>query len=204
LRRFSTPRDAPVALTSQTQVWFKLEKIFVSVGLGQLGIDGIVQAPRRVMMNIVVHKFSWPVAVSLATLMAIACSSVDDKPAPPPAAPAAKPAPAPAPEKSDPAKAAKSEGAKAAKTKAVEVEGVISAVGQRTITFQLERKGKVREEVVGVDDKTKIEKGGSNVKLGDLQATDKGLINYEPDAYTPALAIKITGKGEIKKIGGDD
>ena len=51
---------------------------------------------------------------------------------------------------------------------------MISAVGQRTITFQMERKGKVREEVVGVDDKTKIEKGGSNVKLGDLQATDKG------------------------------
>jgi hypothetical protein len=77
-------------------------------------------------------------------------------------------------------------------------------VGQRTITFQLERKGKVREEVVGVDDKTKIEKGGSNVKLGDLQATDKGMINYEPDAYTPAIAIKITGKGEIQKVGGDD
>jgi hypothetical protein len=30
------------------------------------------------------------------------------------------------------------------------------------------------------------------------------MINYEPDAYTPALAIKITGKGEIQKIGGDD
>ena len=24
------------------------------------------------------------------------------------------------------------------------------------------------------------------------------MINYEPDAYTPALGIKITGKGEIK------
>jgi hypothetical protein len=30
------------------------------------------------------------------------------------------------------------------------------------------------------------------------------MINYEPDAYTPALGIKITGKGEIKKVGGDD
>jgi len=115
------------------------------------------------------------------------------------AAPA--PAPAPAPAK---AESAKAEAAKAAKTKAVNVEGVISAVGQRTITFQMERKGKMREEVVGVDDKTKIEKGGNNVKLGDLQATDKGMINYEPDAYTPAIAINITGKGEIKKIGGDD
>jgi hypothetical protein len=141
---------------------------------------------------------SWPVGVSLAAVLAFACSSVEEKPAPAPAAPAAKPAPAPAPAP------AKAESAKAAKTKAVEVDGVISAVGQRTITFQLERKGKVREEVVGVDDKTKIEKGGNNVKLGDLQAADRAMINYEPDAYTPAIAIKVTGKGEIKKLGGDD
>ena|SRR5262245_23436474 len=146
---------------------------------------------------------SWPISISLVTVLAIACSSVDDKPAPKPTAPAApaKPAPAPAPA---PEASAKSEPAKAAKTKAVEVEGVISAVGQRTITFQLERKGKVREEVVGVDDKTKIEKGGSNVKLRDLQETDKALINYEPEAYTPAIAIKVTGKGEVQKVGGDD
>jgi hypothetical protein len=155
-------------------------------------------------MNELVKKFSWPVAASLVTMVAIACSSVEEKPAPPPAAapaPAPKPAPAPAPAK---AELAKAEAAKTAKTKAVEVEGVISAVGQRTITFQMERKGKVREEVVGVDDKTKIEKGGSNIKLRDLEATDKGMINYEPDAYTPAIAIKITGKGEIQKVGGDD
>ena len=163
-------------------------------------------------MNSALKIFSWPVAASLATVMVIACSSVDEQPAPKPVpavAPVPAPAPAPAPAKSEPAKAAKSESAKAeaaktAKTKAVDVEGVISAVGQRTITFQMERKGKVREEVVGVDDKTKIEKGGNNVKLGDLQATDKGMINYEPDAYTPAIAIKITGKGEIQKVGGDD
>jgi hypothetical protein len=143
----------------------------------------------------------WPLIVTLMIVLAIACSSVDEKPAPAPAASAAKPAPAPAPAPPAPAK---SEAAKAAKTKAVEVEGVISAVGQRTITFQLERKGKVREEVVGVDDKTKIEKGGANVKLRDLQETDKALINYEPEAYTPAIAIKVTGKGEIQKVGGDD
>ena len=131
------------------------------------------------------------------TVLAIACSSVEEKPAPPPA-PAGKPAPAPAPAP------AKAESTKATKTKAVEVEGVISAVGQRTITFQLERKGKVREEVVGVDDKTRIEKGGANVKLRDLEATDKALINYEPEAYTPAIAITVTGKGKIQKVGGDD
>ena len=104
---------------------------------------------------------------------------------------------------SKPTKEGKGEETKAAK-KAVEVEGVISSVGQRTITFQLERKGKVREEVVGVDDKTAIEKGGNNVKLKDLQETDKALINYEPDAYTPAHTIKVIGKGEIQKVGGDD
>lgn len=88
--------------------------------------------------------------------------------------------------------------------KAVDVEGVISSVGQRTITFQMERKGKVREEVVGVDDKTNIEKAGNKVKLADLQEADKALINYEPEAYTPALAIKVVGKGTVQKIGGGD
>ena len=153
-------------------------------------------------MNRFTTLASWPISISLVTVLAIACSSVDEQPAPKPAAPAApaKPTPAPAPAPAP----AKSESAKAAKTKAVEVEGVISAVGQRTITFQMERKGKVREEVVGVDDKTKIEKGGANVKLRDLQETDKALINYEPEAYTAAIGIKVTGKGEVKKVGGDD
>jgi hypothetical protein len=159
-------------------------------------------------MNKLVQRVSWSGGAMLAGLIMFACSSVDDKPAAPapkPAAPAVAPKPAPAPA---PAEAktdgAKTEAVKATKTKAVEVEGVISAVGQRTITFQMERKGKVREEVVGVDEKTKIEKAGANVKLSDLAATDKGMINYEPDAYTPALGIKITGKGEIQKVGGDD
>ncbi len=159
-------------------------------------------------MNKLVQRVSWSGGAMLAALLMFACSSVDDKPAAPaakPAAPAVAPKPAPAPAPA-PAKAegAKTEAVKATKTKAVEVEGVISAVGQRTITFQMERKGKVREEVVGVDEKTKIEKAGANVKLSDLAATDKGMINYEPDAYTPALGIKITGKGEIQKVGGDD
>jgi hypothetical protein len=104
----------------------------------------------------------------------------------------------------DEKRAEKKEDGKKARTKAQEVEGVISSVGQRTITFQVERKGKVREEVVGVDDKTNIEKGGNKVKLKDLQETDKALINYEPEAYTPALDIKVIGKGELQKVGGDD
>jgi len=143
-------------------------------------------------MKKLVQCSSWSGAAVLASLLMFACSSVDDKPA----TPAPKPAAAAAP--------ARTEAAKVTKTKAVEVEGVISAVGQRTITFQMERKGKVREEVVGVDAKTKIEKGGANVKLSDLAVTDKGMINYEPNAYTPAIGIKITGKGVLKKAGGGD
>jgi hypothetical protein len=155
-------------------------------------------------MNSLVKHASWLISILLVSVLAIACSSVEDKPAPKPGAPAvpAKPAPAPTPA---PAPAPeKTESTKVSKTKAVEVEGVISAVGQRTITFQMERKGKVREEVVGVDDKTKIEKGGANIKLKELQETDKAMINYEPEAYTPAIAIKVIGKGEIQKVGGDD
>jgi hypothetical protein len=125
----------------------------------------------------------------------VACSSVQEQAASKPAAPVAATA------KND---AARGDTAKAAKTKVVDVQGVISSVGQRTITFQMERKGKVREEVVGVDDKTQIEKKGANVKLRDLEPTDEAMIKYEPDAYTPAIAIKVTGKGKIRKAGGDD
>jgi hypothetical protein len=93
------------------------------------------------------------------------------------------------------------EGKKAKKAR--DVEAVISDVGQRTITFQYERKGKVREEVVGVDEKTDIEKEGAKLKLKDLQREDKVVIKYEPDAYAPALSVKVVGKGEVQKAGGD-
>ena len=139
------------------------------------------------------------ISAFILAVVVLACTSVQEEPKL--AAPVAPPKPAPA---APPAAPAKTEAVKARKIKAVEVQGVISSVGQRTITFQLERKGKIREEVVGVDEKTKIEKGGSNVKLRDLQVSDAALINYEPEAYTPALAIKVTGKGKIQKIGGDD
>ncbi|MGH7784191.1 MAG: hypothetical protein ACREO5_10175, partial [Candidatus Binatia bacterium] len=150
------------------------------------------------------------------TAALVACSSVPEQSAAPvknavqeqakapapSAAPAAAQKAAQEPVKGE-SKAAKAQ-TKQSKSKAAEVEGVISSVGQRTITFQVERKGKVREEVVGVDDKTDIEKAGNKVKLRDLQETDKALINYEPDAYTPATAIKVTGQGKIQKVGGDD
>lgn len=94
---------------------------------------------------------------------------------------------------------------KKAKAKKVrDIEAVVSSVGQRTITFQVERKGKVRGEVVGIDDATDIEREGAKIKLKDLQEGDKVLINYEPEAYTPAVSVKVVGKGEVKKAGGGD
>jgi len=145
------------------------------------------------------------IAALLLAVWMVACTAVQEQPKPAAPAVAQQPAPAIQEEAKAPTKQESSKAeTKAAKTKAVEVEGVISSVGQRTITFQLERKGKVREEVVGVDDKTNIEKDGSKVKLGQLQETDKALINYEPDAYTPANSVKVIGKGQIQKVGGDD
>ena len=132
-----------------------------------------------------------------------ACSSVQEQTAAPAQKPAAEAKPVAEAKPPTETKTTKSE-TKQTKSKAVEVEGVISSVGQRTITFQVERKGKVREEVVGVDDKTNIEKAGNRVKLKDLQQSDKALINYEPEAYTPATAIKVTGQGKLQKVGGDD
>jgi hypothetical protein len=90
------------------------------------------------------------------------------------------------------------------KKKSKDLEAVVSSVGQRTITYQYERKEKVREEVVGIDDATDIEREGARIKLKDLQAGDKVIINYEPDAYTPAKSVKVIGKGEVKKAGGGD
>jgi hypothetical protein len=141
------------------------------------------------------------IAALLLAVGVVACTSIQEQPKS--AAPAVAQQPVPA-KKEEPRKQESTRTETKAAQKAVEVEGVISSVGQRTITFQLDRKGKVREEVVGVDDKTNIEKGGSKVKLKDLQEKDKALINYEPDAYTPALGIKVIGQGEIKKVGGDD
>jgi hypothetical protein len=142
------------------------------------------------------------IAALLLAVWMVACASVQEQPKP--AAPAVVQQPAPARQQEAQKAPSTKADTKAAKTKAVEVEGVISSVGQRTITFQLERKGKVREEVVGVDEKTDIEKNGAKVKLKELQATDKAMINYEPDAYTPAKSVKVIGTGKIKKVGGDD
>ena len=148
-------------------------------------------------------SLTFSIGTLLLTTGFFACSSVQEQTAPAQKPASAQAQPVAEAKPSTEAKTTKSE-TKQTKSKAVEVEGVISSVGQRTITFQVERKGKVREEVVGVDDKTNIEKAGNRVKLKDLQQSDKALINYEPEAYTPATAIKVTGQGKLQKVGGDD
>jgi len=89
---------------------------------------------------------------------------------------------------------------KAKKAKISGVEAVISHVGQRTITYKYERKGKMREDVVGIDDQTYIEKiSRDKISLRDLQEGDKVYILYEPDTYTPAKSVQVVGKEEMKK-----
>ncbi len=86
------------------------------------------------------------------------------------------------------------------KAKISEIEAVISHVGQRTITYKYERKGKMRTDVVGIDEQTQIE-GLSKDKLSlkDLREGDKVRLIYEPNAYTPAKSIQVVGKEETKK-----
>jgi hypothetical protein len=194
-------------LTRETEVWFKFAKlVFQIFDRAAYNACSSAQQGGKRMTRSANYTIGSITAVLLA-VWATACTSVQEQPKPAAPAVAEKPARAEPQEakKEEPRKqeSTKAE-TKAASKKAVEVEGVISSVGQRTITFQVERKGKVREEVVGVDDKTNIEKGGNKVKLRDLQETDKALINYEPDAYTPANSVKVVGKGEIQKVGGDD
>ncbi|MBI4527685.1 MAG: hypothetical protein HY695_28135 [Deltaproteobacteria bacterium] len=99
----------------------------------------------------------------------------------------------------------KQEAKKEKKVKVKDQEAVITNVGQRTITYQYDRKGKVREEVVGIDDQTYVERiSREKVTLKDLKTGDKVIIRFEPDTYTPAHSVQVIGKGEIKKAGGED
>src|SRR5499433_2306710 len=190
--------EATSALTRQSNVWFRFQNYVTKSRPKWSKIERHLLTKKEVQrMKGSANTMIGSITALLLAVWTVACTSVQETP--PPAAPTVAQQPTAAKQE-----AAKAEPQKQETTKAVEVEGVISSVGQRTITFQLERKGKVREEVVGVDDKTNIEKGGNNVKLRDLQETDKALINYEPDAYTPAKSVKVIGKGEIQKVGGDD
>jgi len=91
---------------------------------------------------------------------------------------------------------------KAKKVKIRETEAVISGVGQRTITYKYERKGKTREEVVGIGEQTYIERiSREKINLKDLREGDKVYIRYEDGAYEPALSVQVVGKEELNKKG---
>ena len=81
-----------------------------------------------------------------------------------------------------------------------DVEAVISDVGQRTISYTYERKGKTRTEVVGIGDQTYIEKiAREKIGLKNLQKGDKVYLRYKDGAYEPALSVQVIGKEEKKK-----
>lgn len=90
--------------------------------------------------------------------------------------------------------------------KVSDLEVVISEVGDGSISYQFDRKGKVAQKVIGIADVTRIEKiDWKPIKIKDLQPGDKALITvYEDpeDPYFPALSVRVMGKGEVQKVKG--
>jgi hypothetical protein len=86
-----------------------------------------------------------------------------------------------------------------------EVEGVIAEVGEASIAYQVSRGEKVQQKMIGIADVTNLQKPEwKPIKIKDLQPGDKVLITiYEDpeDPYFPALSVRVTGKGEVKKVG---
>lgn len=83
-----------------------------------------------------------------------------------------------------------------------ELTVVISQVDEATIGYQVERRGRLRTQYIGIASVTKITKNGKDVSIKDLEKTDKAVVTLykDPDdPYFPALAVKVIGKGELKK-----
>ncbi len=80
---------------------------------------------------------------------------------------------------------------------------VISEVGEATIGFQVERRGRMRTTYIGVADVTRVQKADfKDIALKDLKKGDKALVTLykDPDdPYFPALSIKVYGKGTLAK-----
>ncbi|GEM_PF-2255245 len=87
-----------------------------------------------------------------------------------------------------------------------EIEGVIAEVGEASISYQVSKGEKVQQKMIGIADVTNLQKTEwKPIKVKDLKAGDKVLITiYEDpeDPYFPALSVRVTGKGEVKKVGG--
>ena len=83
---------------------------------------------------------------------------------------------------------------------------VISEVGEATVGYQVERRGRMRTRYIGVADVTRVQKADyKDVALKDLKKGDKALVTLykDPDdPYFPALSIKVYGKGALKARRG--
>lgn len=84
-----------------------------------------------------------------------------------------------------------------------EMDIVISEVGEATIGYQVERRGRMSTQYIGVADVTRVQKADyKDIALKDLKKGDKALVTLfkDPDdPYFPALSIKVYGHGELKK-----
>jgi hypothetical protein len=76
-------------------------------------------------------------------------------------------------------------------------------VGEATIGYQVERRGRMRTTYIGVADVTRVQKADyRDVALKDLKKGDKALVTLfkDPnDPYFPALSIKVYGKADLTK-----
>jgi len=83
-----------------------------------------------------------------------------------------------------------------------EMTVVISEVGEATIGYQVERRGRLRTKYIGIASVTRIRKQGKDLTIKDLEKTDKVIVTLyqDPDdPYFPALSVKVIGKGVLKK-----
>lgn len=89
-----------------------------------------------------------------------------------------------------------------------DIEGVITEVGEASISYQVQKGEKVQERMIGIADVTRLEKSEwKPVKIKDLEPGDKAVITIYEDAedpYFPALSVRVIGKGEVKKAKGRD
>ncbi len=83
-----------------------------------------------------------------------------------------------------------------------EMTVVISEVGEATLGYQVERRGRLRTKYIGIASITRIQKDGKDMTIKDLEKTDKVVVTLyqDPeDPYFPALSVKVIGKGVLKK-----
>jgi len=84
----------------------------------------------------------------------------------------------------------------------VTLDIVISEVGEATIGYGVQRRGRMRTTYIGVADVTRVQKAEfKDIALKDLKKGDKALVTLykDPDdPYFPALSIKVYGKGALK------